>query len=562
MRFALVVVVGALLSKGVVPLFVSAGAQQEVRSLIPVMLLDGESGGPYHNWQLTTRVLKKVLDETGIFDVAVVTAPPAGASFAPFKPDFTRFRAVVLNYDAPDERWPPELKAAFEQYIRDGGGLVSVHAADNAFPGWKAFNEMIGVGGWRARTEQAGPLWYLKDGKLTADTTPGRAGSHGNRVPFRITVRDANHPITNGLPAVWMHQSDELYATLRGPGRNMTVLASAHSEPSNSGTGRDEPQLMVLGFGRGRVFHTTLGHDVTAMSSVDFIATLQRGTEWASTGAVTQRVPPDFPTADRVSARADVAAMEQTPPSQASPASLPPPATATPQSYPAAQVQAGQTLFAAQCGFCHGRDAMGGESGPDLTRAPLVADDVRGDKIGPAVRVGRVDKGMPAFNLGDADVAALVAFIHDQKSRAASLTGGRRGVDVSDLQTGNADAGRTYFSVACARCHSASGDLAGIATRLQGLALLQRMLYPATSSSRPRATVTVTTASGATVEGTLAYRDEFTIALTDPSGSYRAFPVAQVKFTVDDPIRAHIEQLRKYTDDDMHNVLAFLQSLR
>jgi len=362
---------------------------------------------------------------------------------------------------------------------------------------------------------------------------------------------------------VWMHQSDELYASLRGPGQNMTVLATAHSEPSNSGTGRDEPQLMVLGFGRGRVFHTTLGHDVTAMSSVDFIVTLQRGTEWAATGTVTQRVPPNFPGADAVSARADIAAMEQTAPSQASPASVPPAATATPQSFPPEQIRAGQPIFAAQCGFCHGRDAMGGESGPDLTRAPLVAEDVRGDKIGPAVRVGRVDKGMPAFQLGDADLAAVVAFIHDQKSRAASLTGGRRGVDVSDLQTGHADAGRTYFNGACARCHAPSGDFAGIANRLQGLALLQRMLYPAPAGGAPsRAKVSVTTAAGSTVMGTLAYRDEFTIALIDPSGSYRAFPVQQVKFTVDDPLQAHVEQLRKYTDEDMHNVFAYLQTLR
>lgn len=563
MKFAVVVVVGALAIKGAVPVFAGAGTQKGVRPLIPVMLLDGESGGTYHNWRLTTRVLKKVLDETALFDVDIVTAPSPGASFTTFRPDLAKYRAVVMNYDAPDDRWPAELKTAFEQYVRNGGGLVSVHASDNAFPGWKAFNEMIGVGGWRDRNEQAGPFWYLRNGKLTADSAAGRAGSHGDRLPFRLSVRDANHPITKGLPAAWMHQSDELYAALRGPGLNLTVLASAHSDPANKGTGRDEPQLMVLSFGRGRVFHTTLGHDVTAMSSVDFIVTLQRGTEWAATGAVTQNVPSDFPTADRVSVRADIAAMEQAAPSQASPASLPPPATQTPQSYPAAQVQAGQTVFAAQCGFCHGRDAMGGESGPDLTRAPLVAEDVRGDKIGPAVRAGRVDKGMPAFQLGEADLTAVVAFIHDQKTKAASLTGGRRGVDVSDLQTGNADAGRTYFSNACARCHAPGGDLAGIGGRLQGLALLQRMLYPAPAAAAPsRAMVTVTTAAGATVAGTLAYRDEFTIALTDSSGSYRAFPVPQVKFTVDDPLQAHVEQLRKYTDDDMHNVFAYLQTLR
>ena len=214
---------------------------------IRVMLLDGESGGPYHNWQLTTRVLKKELDDTRLFEVDVVTAPPAGNSFDAFKPDFAKYQVVVLNYDAPDERWPPDLKTAFERYVADGGGLVIVHAADNAFPGWKAFNDMIGIGGWRDRNEKAGPFWFFKDGKLTSDTAPGRAGSHGQRLPFKVTVRDPNHPITRGLPGVWMHQGDELYATMRGPGKNMSVLATALSDTANSGTGHDEPMLRNFG---------------------------------------------------------------------------------------------------------------------------------------------------------------------------------------------------------------------------------------------------------------------------------------------------------------------------
>ena len=563
-----VVVLRATLVVALVIVSVGSRAAAPIR----VMLLDGESGGPYHNWKATTPVLKKQLDETGLFQVDVVTAPPAGASFSAFSPDFTKYQAIVLNYDAPDDRWPADLKAAFEQYMSNGGGLAIVHAADNAFPGWKAFNDLIGIGGWRDRTEAAGPYWFVKDGKLASDSSAGKAGSHGRRDPFRLTVMDTNHPITKGLPAVWMHEGDELYARMRGPGRNMTVLATAHSDPSNNGSGRDEPQLMVLSYGKGRVFHTTMGHDVSALSSVDFVVTLQRGTEWAATGAVTQRVPSDFPTADKVSVRADLAAMDQPPApppppggrgSQASPASVPPPATAIPQSFPPAQVRAGQPIFSAQCGFCHGRDTMGGETGPDLTRSALVAADVRGDKLAPMVRNGRVDKGMPGFNLNDGDMAAVVAFIHDAKAKAESLTGGRRAVDLADLQTGNAEAGRTYFNSACSKCHAPSGDLKGVASRLQGLPLLQRMLYPVQAAgAASRAKVTVTRSSGETVAGALAYRDEFTIAVTDASGAYRAFSTNQVKFTVDDPLQAHVEQLGKYTDDDMHNVLAYLQTLR
>jgi type 1 glutamine amidotransferase len=277
-------------------------------SPIRVMLLDGQSGGPYHAWQLTTPVLKKELEDTGLFQVDVATAPLSGGDFSNFKPDFKKYQVVVSNLDSPE--WPAELMAAFEQYMNEGGGLVAVHAADNGFAGWKAFNEMIGIGGWRGRNEAAGPLWYFKDGKLVSDPTPGSAGSHGARLPFPVTMRDTEHPIVKGLPKVWMHAGDELYATLRGPGQNMTVLATAHSDPSNKGTGHDEPMLMVLSHGKGRVFHTAMGHDIAALSCVGFIVTLQRGTEWAATGKVTQKVPAGFPTVETVSYRVDIAAMD------------------------------------------------------------------------------------------------------------------------------------------------------------------------------------------------------------------------------------------------------------
>jgi len=277
---------------------------------IPVMLLDGESAGRYHDWPRVTAALEAMLAETGLFAVTVVTAPPAGGDFSAFDPQFAKYQAVVMNYDAPDDRWPAALKTSFERYMTGGGGLVAVHAADNAFAGWRAFNEMTGVGGWRARNEQAGPYWFVRDGKLASDPSPGPAGSHGRRTPFQVTVRDAAHPITRGLPPVWMHQGDELYARLRGPGTNMTVLATAFSDPANNGSGRDEPQLIALSYGKGRVFHTTMGHDIVALSSVDFVVTLQRGTEWAATGKVTQKMPSSFPTANTVSYRSDLAAMD------------------------------------------------------------------------------------------------------------------------------------------------------------------------------------------------------------------------------------------------------------
>jgi len=280
---------------------------QAVAAPLRVMILDGESGGTYHRWDQTTPVLRRTLEQTGLFKVDVVTAPPADGDFSAFHPRFGQYRAIVMNYDAPDGRWPEALKASFERYVERGGGVVMVHAADNAFPRWKAWNQMNGIGGWRGRNESAGPFWFYDAGRVMADSSPGAAGSHGRRDPFVVTLR-ATHPITRGLPASFMHAGDELYAHLRGPGRDMTVLATAWSDPANAGSGRHEPMLMTLRHGRGRVFHTTLGHDVAAMSSVDFVVTLQRGTEWVATGRVTQHVPADFPDAQSVRTRQDLAA--------------------------------------------------------------------------------------------------------------------------------------------------------------------------------------------------------------------------------------------------------------
>lgn len=220
----------------------------------------------------------------------------------------------------------------------------------------------------------------------------------------------------------------------------------------------------------------------------------------------------------------------------------------------------GAPLFVQQCAFCHGRDAGGGENGPDLTRSKLVASDVNGDKVSPVIREGRPEKGMPRFTVSDSDLAALVAFIHDQKAKADALAGGRRGVDVADLQTGNAEAGRQYFngSGKCSTCHSPTGDLAGVATRFEGLKLEERLLYP----QGAKAKITVTLPSGQTLTGELAYRDEFTIAMRDSARRYRSWPASQVKFTIDDPAQAHADLLAKYSDDDIHNLMAFLQTLR
>lgn len=269
------------------------------RSARKVLIVDGQNN---HAWRETTPVLKQLLEQTGLFQVDVATTPAAGADMSGFKPDFAAYQVVVLNYNG--DPWAAETKAAFEKYVRGGGGVVSYHAADNAFPEWREYNEMIAVGGWGNRTtEKFGKLVRFREGKVVLDSAAKRCGNHGARLPFLVTVRDASHPIVKGLPGTWLHAPDELYDSLCGPAQALDVVATAHSDVKNHGTGEEEPMLMTIRYGKGRIFHTTLGHDVAAMQCVGFIATFERGTEWAATGKVTQKVPADFPTAEKVSLR-------------------------------------------------------------------------------------------------------------------------------------------------------------------------------------------------------------------------------------------------------------------
>jgi mono/diheme cytochrome c family protein len=222
--------------------------------------------------------------------------------------------------------------------------------------------------------------------------------------------------------------------------------------------------------------------------------------------------------------------------------------------------EAGAALFHQNCAFCHGRDAMGGETGPDLTESKLVLSDPTGEKIAAVVREGKPDNKMPSFNFSSQEINSLVAFIHAREAAAKAHPGGRRGVSIEDLQTGNAQAGKEYFDGAggCVKCHSPRGDLAGLANRYQGLQLEERMLYPRGAKS----TVTVMLPTGQQVTGILVYRDEFTVALRDSTGTYRSWPTSSVRFTVQSPADAHVELFSKYTDEDIHNLMAYLQTLR
>ena len=275
-----------------IALFVPTAARAAEPSLT-CLIVDGQNN---HNWKETTPIMKEVLEETGLFTVDVATSPAKNEDMSGFKPAFAACDVVLLNYNG--KAWPEETNQAFLDYVKGGGGVVVVHAADNAFGKWKEYNEIIGLGGWGGRNEKSGPYVYYKDGKLVRDTSPGRGGSHGPQYPVQIVVREPDHPVTKGLPAKFMHSKEELYHSLRGPAKNMTVLATALAEKEKRGTGRHEPVLFTIRWGEGRIFHTVLGHAGTQMKSVAFIVTLQRGAEWAATGKVTQKVLADMPTAD------------------------------------------------------------------------------------------------------------------------------------------------------------------------------------------------------------------------------------------------------------------------
>jgi type 1 glutamine amidotransferase len=292
---------------------------------LKVLIVDGQNN--HTVWPKSTIMMKQYLEETGLFKVDIMRTkftwkagrekaylPLAGfgatqdlkepKSDPDFIPSFKKYDVVISNFGWKAADWPETTQKALEKYMKKGGGFVSVHAADNSFPDWQEYNKMIGLGGWGDRNEKDGPyVYYTNEGELVRDNSPGSAGSHGPQHLIPIIVRVADHPITQGMPEVWMTAKDECYAKLRGPGENMIILATGKDMSGKAPTDRHEPMLMVLNYGKGRIFHTTLGHDDYSCEGVGFITSFIRGVEWAATGKVTQAIPSDFPTAEKSSSR-------------------------------------------------------------------------------------------------------------------------------------------------------------------------------------------------------------------------------------------------------------------
>lgn len=262
------------------------------------LLIDGQNN---HDWQTTSPILRDVLQDSGQFLVDVVSTPPAGEDIRSFRPAFARQQVVVLNYNG--QAWPEKAQQELVKYVRGGGGLVIVHAANNAFPDWPEYNEMIGLGwrgpefGQRVTVDNAGQTVLTEKGQ-------GPGAGHGPQHEFAVVLRDRNHPITRGLPSSWLHAKDELYHGQRGPAAGMHILATAYSDSGAGGTGAHEPLVWVIPYGKGRVFTTLLGHADYSMKCAGFQTLLVRGAEWAATGDVlSPEAPQDFPTVMAVSSR-------------------------------------------------------------------------------------------------------------------------------------------------------------------------------------------------------------------------------------------------------------------
>ena len=240
---------------------VVAGPGQAADKL-KAMVLTGQNN---HGWEALSAQYEAILVETGLFDVDMVLSPPTGGDMSKFKPDFDAYDVVVLDYNG--DYWSKETQKSLEDYLRNGGGLVFGHAVNHTFADWDEFNEMMGSGAWGGRDERHGPYVHYRDGKITFDDRPGHAGECIDAHEYVVPTRELGHPIMHGLPAGWLHGTDELYSNQRGHARNMTVLATAYSDPKREahwgvmshGTGEHEPMAFTVRYGKGRVFGTPMG---------------------------------------------------------------------------------------------------------------------------------------------------------------------------------------------------------------------------------------------------------------------------------------------------------------
>ncbi|MGM0489168.1 MAG: ThuA domain-containing protein [Planctomycetota bacterium] len=265
---------------------------------IKVMIIGGQNN---HNWKKSTPFMKQLLEQEEHFQPVVNNAPERGApdeAWDAWRPDFETFDCVVLDYNG--EMWPEPVKEDFVDYIAGGGGAIAIHAANNSFNGWKEYEQMLGLL-WRS--PKSGYSLYVDDDGKVVRVPPGegRGMGHGGQYDWVMTTRDADHPITKGMPKKWMHKKDELYHGQRGPAENVHILLTAYSDPAGGGTGKNEPIVWWVPYGKGKVVTNVMGHvgSLQPMQCVGFKVLLYRSVEWLATGECTTPIPDNFPTADQ-----------------------------------------------------------------------------------------------------------------------------------------------------------------------------------------------------------------------------------------------------------------------
>ena len=266
-----------------------------------VLLLSGQNN---HDWKETHEFLQTIINESGQFDLSVTLTPEKGAdasAWDAWEPAFQDHDVVVIDYNG--EMWPDAIKQQFETYVSGGGTVYVVHAGNNPFPGWTAYEEMVGIL-WRSK--DVGTRAYMDDDGKLVKHGPGKdvGAGHGKLHDWQIQTRDADHPIMKGIPEKWLHAHDELYHGQRGPAENMNILATAYSDPEIGGSGHHELMMWWIPYGQGKVLTFLAGHhwpkqeDTSAYECVGFRTMITRGLEWLATGDVSTPVPANFPTAD------------------------------------------------------------------------------------------------------------------------------------------------------------------------------------------------------------------------------------------------------------------------
>jgi uncharacterized protein len=267
---------------------------------IKVMIIGGQNN---HNWSLSTPYMKELLDRNPHFQATICNAPERGADQAAWdawQPKFSDYDVILLDYNG--QMWPDRIKTDFVQYVQDGGNVVVIHAANNAFTGWKEFEQMVGLL-WR-NPNYGYSLYVDEDGQVVREEPgEGRRMGHGSQYDWKMTVRAPEHPITAGMPLHWMHKHDELYHGQRGPAENINILLTAFSDPNRGGTGKHEPIVWWVPYGKGKVLTNLMGHvgQLGCMHCVGFQVLLYRSCEWLAAGKCQTPIPEDFPTAESTS---------------------------------------------------------------------------------------------------------------------------------------------------------------------------------------------------------------------------------------------------------------------